>query len=358
MEGGKSVKRMLSSRSRAFLVLVAAALVVVVAAATTRGASGAASAGPASQKAWADIVAKAKKEGSVDLYSSHNPVNLADVAAKFKAKYGISVSINRNIDSVLAQQVTAEAGGAKAVADIWMQSSLPYVLGAIKNGWIVDAVGPDFFNKRYDRTKYAKPGKAWAVSAAVLAIGWNTQRVPNGLKDYPDLLAASLADGKIGVPQPSVPSYVDFYKWLEANYGANYVARLGAQKPKVYLSSLPTNQALASGEIAAAVAVPGTTLDDKAKGAPVDFTIPKKGAWNAPWFGMILKQAPHPNAAQVLANYLVTPEGQEALSHRYGAVLKNIPGTYYVPFRQQNLKELTPQKVAEYQAKWNSLFKK
>lgn len=345
-------------RTRAVLLVAVAALLAVVAATTTRGASGAASAGPASTKAWADIVAKAKKEGSVNLYSSHNPANLAVVAEKFKAKYGISVSVNRNIDSVLAQQVTAEEGGAKAVADIWMQSSLPYVLGATENGWIADAVGPDFFNKRFNRAEYAKPGKAWAVGAAVLAIGWNTQRVPKGIKDYPDFLDKALADGKIGVPQPSVPSYVDFYKWLETNYGTSFVQKLGAQKPKVYLSSLPTNQALASGEIAAAVAVPGTTLDDKAKGAPVDFTIPKKGAWNAPWFGMILKQAPHPNAAQVLANYLVTPEGQEALNHRYGAVLKNIPDTYFVPLRRQNLKELTPQKVTEYQTKWNSWFKK
>lgn len=338
--------------------MLTVALLAVVVAFTTGRASGAASAAPPSQKAWADIVAKAKKEGSVTLYSSHNPANLADVAEKFKAKYGISVEVNRNIDSVLAQQVTAEEGGAKAVADIWMQSSLPYVLGAIKNGWIVEAVGPDFFNKRFDRTKYAKPGKAWAVGAAVLAIGWNTQRVPKGIKDYPDFLDKALADGKIGVPQPSVPSYVDFYEWLAANYGQSFVTKLGAQKPKVYLSSLPTNQALSSGEIAAAVAVPGTTLDDKAKGAPVDFTIPKKGAWNAPWFGMILKQAPHPNAAQVLANYLVTPEGQEALNHRYGAVVKGVPGTYYVPLRRQNLKELTPDKVTEYQAKWNSWFKR
>jgi iron(III) transport system substrate-binding protein len=352
------VRSIVSSRPRALVLMLSVALLAALASLTASGASGAASAaGPASKKAWADIVAKAKKEGSVNLYSSHNPVNLADAAAKFKEKYGISVSVNRNIDSVLAQQVTAEHGGAKAVADIWMQSSLPYVLGATENGWMVDAVGPDFFHKRFNRAEFAKPGKAWAVGAAVLAIGWNTQRVPNGIKDYPDLLAASLSGGKIGVPQPSVPSYVDFYKWLEANYGQSYVQKLGAQKPKVYLSSLPTNQALASGELAAAVAVPGTTLDDKAKGAPVDFVIPKKGAWNAPWFGMILKQAPHPSAAQLFANYLVTPEGQRALNHRYGAVLKGIPGTYDVPLRRQNLKELTPQKVSEYQAKWSSWFK-
>jgi len=353
-----------SGRSRLPLlsILVVALLAAFGSSASARH-SGAAQANnasvtkPATKAQWQKIIAKAKAEGSVTLYTSHNPTNLADVAAKFKDKYGITVQVNRQIDSVLATQVTAEEGGAKAVADIWMQASLPYTLGAVKNGWIVDAVGPDFFNKRFDRTKYAKPGKAWAVAAAVLSLGWNTQRVSGGIKDYPDLLKSEFANGKIGVPQPSVPAYVDFYLWLEQTYGASYVAKLGAQKPKVYLSSLPTSQALNSGELAAAVAVPGTTLDDKAKGAPVDFTTPKTGAWNAPWWGMILKQAPHPNAAQLLANYLVTPAGQQALNHRYGAVLKGIPDTYYVPLRRQKLAELTPAKVAAYQAKWNSMFK-
>jgi iron(III) transport system substrate-binding protein len=350
------VGRSFTSRRAAFLLTIAVALLAATAASASRSSSSAAGK-PASAAQWKKIVAKAKSEGSVSLYTSHNPANLAVVAQKFKDKYGISVQVNRNIDSVLATQVTAEEGGAKAVADVWMQSSLPYTLGALKNGWVVDALGPDFFKKRYDRTKFAGPGKAWAVSAAVLSIAWNTQRYPKGIKDYTGFLDAALKDGKIGVPQPSVPSYVDFYKWLESNYGASFVAKLGAQKPKVYLSSLPTSQALISGEISAAVAVPGTTLDDKAKGAPVDFAIPKKGAWNAPWFGMILKQAPHPNAAQLLSDYLVTPEGQQALSHRYGAVLKAVPETYYVPFRRQKLSELTPAKVSAYQAKWNALFK-
>jgi iron(III) transport system substrate-binding protein len=350
------VGRTFTSRRAAFLLTIAVALLAATAASASRSSSSAAGK-PASAAQWKKIVAKAKSEGTVSLYTSHNPTNLAAVAQKFKDKYGISVQVNRNIDSVLATQVTAEEGGAKAVADIWMQASLPYTLGALKNNWVVDAVGPDFFKKRYDRSSFAKPGKAWAVGAAVLSIAWNTQRYPKGIKDYPGFLDSALKDGKIGVPQPSLPAYVDFYKWLEANYGASFVAKLGAQKPKVYLSSLPTSQALISGEISAAVAVPGTTLDDKEKGAPVDFAIPKKGAWNAPWWGMILKQAPHPNAAQLLADYLVTPEGQAALNHRYGAVLKGVPETYWVPFRTQKLSELTPAKVSAYQAKWNKLFK-
>ena len=53
----------------------------------------------------------------------------------------------------------------------------------------------------------------------------------------------------------------------------------------------------------------------------------------AVWFGMVLKQAKHPNAAQLLADFMVTTEGQ-ALVHRplrLGA--QGRPGTFSVPFR-------------------------
>src|SRR2546422_543748 len=78
----------------------------------------------------------------------------------------------------------------------------------------------------------------------------------------------------------------------------------------------------------------------------------------APWWGMVLRKAPHPNAAQLLMNYLVTKEGQQSSQRHLGAVLQKVPDTFYVEPRKQNLLLLTPQKVTEFQNYWNGLFKK
>jgi iron(III) transport system substrate-binding protein len=307
---------------------------------------------------WNALIARAKREGEVTLYSSHLPANLQRVADAFKARYGITVNFNRQIDSVLASQVTTAMGDNNGKVDIWMQSSRPILLGAIKNKWIVDARGPALFHPQYDRSKFAKPGKAWAVGAAVLGIGWNRTLVSRNITDYPDFVASGVVRGKIGVVDPVLPSFVDFYLWLEEHYGAQVVRRLGATKPRIYASTLPMQQALTSGEIAAAVLTPATTIDLKEQGAPVDFAIPKKaGAWNAPWHGMILDKAPHPAAAQLLANFLLTREGQGLLNRRYGAVLKGVSGTFFVPLRTQKLSELTPKKIATFQQNWNRMFR-
>lgn len=338
-------------------LLVVIALVGLLAAGSSLAASKPPTPKPATAKAWNALVAKAKQEGSVTLYSSQDPGGLQRLADGFKAKYGISVTWARQIDSVSALQLNAEQSTHNAKADMWVIASLPYVLGALKNGWVVNAVGPDLFAKRYARTTFAKPGKAFVVGAAVQGIGWNTKLFPQGAKDYPDLLNAALAGGKLGVVDPSGPSLVDSYLMLKDHYGAGFLGKLGAQKPKIYPSTLPQQQALASGEIAASALVGAQLLDLKAQGAPVDFVIPKGGAWNAPWFAMVLKQAPHPAAAQLLANYMVTPEGQQLVNRRYGAVLKNIPDTFFVPPRRQKLSDLTPAKVTAFRETWSSEFR-
>jgi iron(III) transport system substrate-binding protein len=350
--------RVLRSRVRLAAAVAVLLLGIVAASAATAASEKAPAVTPYTAAQWKTVVAKAKQEGSVTVYSSEHPVYLQDLANKFKERYGISVTVNRAVDNVLVTQVTAEHGTNNLKADLWISASKPQVLGALKNGWVADARGPSFFMKRYDRTKFAKPGKAFAVGTAVLAIGWNSRAVPNGIKDYPGFLNQSLAGGKIGVPDPkAAPAFIDFYLWLQENYGADYLSKLAALKPKIYVSTLPMQQAMTSGEIAATILTPATTRDLKAQGAPVDFAIPPKGAWNAVWFGMVLKKAPHPNAAQLLADYFVTPEGQGLVHKSYGSVLKGVPGTFFVPFREQKLNNFTPAKVKAFNDNFDRLFR-
>jgi iron(III) transport system substrate-binding protein len=308
---------------------------------------------------WAKVVAAAKQEGSVTLYTSQNPLFLADTAKAFQARYGITLTINRNIDAVLTQQVATEENSGKVNADVVVIASKPIVLAVQKpdKQWVVNAVGPDLYSKAYDRTVFGGPGKANIVGEAILGMGWNTSLYSKRLTQLTDLLDPSLK-GKIGVVQPSSPSLVDWYLWVEENYGKSFLAKLAAQDPKIYVSSLPMTQAVTSGEITAGSFVATSAINLKQQGAPIDFAVPKgKGVpWNAPWWGMVMKGAPHPYAAQLLMDYLVTKEGQATSQQNLGVVLKGIPNTYYIKPRSQNLKALAPPQVTAFQNYWNGLF--
>ncbi len=353
------MRSIVSSRAYVLVAVVVLALAAAVGASTSSGATSASPlfpAGPPTKAKWNQIIAKAKQEGSVTIYSAQAPASLADMASKFKAKYGIDVKVNRQVDSVMVQQITAEQGSGKPVADLWVQASKNYTLGAVKNKWVTPPIGPAFYAKGYNRKTLLGPGPTAIVAAAVLGMAWNTSLYPAGINDIPDFLNPKLT-GKIGVPQPTSASFIDWYLWLEETYGKNILTRLAAQKPKIYLSSLTMMQAVISGEITASPFVPGLALDSKKQGAPINFKLANKGkTWNSPFWGMVLKNAPHPNAAQLLVNYMVTTEGTAAVQHLAGAIIPGAPDTIYVPPRVPNLSNFTPAKIAAFQARWKALF--
>lgn len=358
-------------KSRRTLAAVSAVVIVVAAAGTAASAPGSSGkdalagllTGPpraATKAQWAKIVAAAKQEGSVTIYTSQNPVLMAQAAKDFQAKYGISVTINRQIDGTLATQMNAEFTSGNVKDDILVLASKPLVLGAqkAKNDWATNMVGPDFYSKGYDRTTFGGPIKANIIGLAILGISWNTGLYSKTIKDIPDVIDPSL-NGKIGIVNPSAPSLVDWYLWLQATYGKSILTKLAAMNPKIYVSSLPMEQAVIAGEISVGTFTPTSALDDKANGAPINYVIPHGTKdWNAPWWAMVLKKAPHPNAAQLFVDYLVTKAGQQSSQRHLGAVLRDVPDTFYVTPRKQNLLDLTPQKVTEFQAYWNSVFKK
>jgi iron(III) transport system substrate-binding protein len=326
-----------------------AAATSTAAAPTTTGAPGGA--------AWQEVITKAKAEGKVTIYSSQGVDQLNDLGARFKKEYGIDVEVVRAIDSELQPKVAAEHDTGKGIGDIIAQASAPWSVEKEGAAWFVPATGPAFDAKEYDKaTNVSKAGGYFVSTAAILTFGWNTQLYPKGLKDYPDLLDPALAGGKIGVIKPAAASIVDFYMYLTEKYGADFVSKLAAQKPRIYPSSLPMAQALTSGEIAAGSFV-GVLTDEKAKGAPVDFGL-SNTVWGARFLTSVLKSAPHPNAAQLLANYIVTTPGQEALARKSASVLPNVTGaiTTVDKVRLQDLTKLTADIVTKFQADWDKMF--
>jgi iron(III) transport system substrate-binding protein len=306
---------------------------------------------------WAKIVEAAKKEGSVTIYSPQGLLVLNELGDKFKKEYGITLKVVRQGDFESWPKVDAEFSTGRGIADLFVSADEGIVKDRHSKGYSVAPKGPAFDNPVYDRATRIPQGTYFENNAFVAAIGWNKELFAAGLKDYPDILKPELA-GKIGVANPATQTFVDFYMFLEANYGADFLSRLAALRPRIYPGALPIGQAVTSGEIAV-FAYGQPLIDEQKKGAPVDWTLPKK-VWGARFWGQILKSSPNPNAAQVLANYMVTPAGQEALARMTASVLPNIPGTLTTTnnVHRQDLTKLTPDAVKAYQEKWRALFVK
>ena len=326
--------------------------------AATAGASGTAPSGTSiSADEWNTIVEAAKAEGEVTIYSSQALDNLENFGKAFQDEYGIKVNVFRGIDSDLHAKIQAERDSNSPIADLVVQATGPWQVAHSDEGWFTPVALPNFDQPGYNKAMNISPKSDYFVSnAAILTFGWNTELLPDGMKDYTDLLNPDLK-GQIGVIEPANGAIVDFWLYLEEKYGADFTDKLAAQEPRIYPSSLPMGEALTSGEIAAASFVQ-IQDDAKAQGAPVDSGL-SDTVWGAIFNAAVMANAPHPNAAKLLANFVISPAGQQAISHRAASSLPNIEGTPAITtdsVRRQDTAKLTPEFLAEYQARWKSLF--
>jgi iron(III) transport system substrate-binding protein len=302
---------------------------------------------------WTDIVAAAEKEGKVTIYSGQGTDQLDELAKKFQEKYPkIKVEVVRGVETALAPKVEAEARTGKGIADLFVTTDRNWLEANKAN--FVAARGPAFDDPAYDKAENVLPNNAFVTNAAVLTFAWNSDRFKGKLTDYAGMLDPALAGGKIGIPPIKGATFADFYKYLEENYGADYLQKLSAQKPRLYPSALPMAEALSSGEISAATFVQ-PQVDEQEAGAPVQWGLANP-AWGARFNGTLLKSGPHPNAAQLLADFMITKEGQAAIARKNAAVLPDVPGAVAEVANVRKPSTMTPADVKEYEQKLADLF--
>jgi iron(III) transport system substrate-binding protein len=307
---------------------------------------------------WDDVVAAANEEGSVMLYSSHNPVNLEALKKAFEDEYpDISMEFVRGTDAELNPKVEVENQTKRGTADVHMLTDTNWINSAAESGtYSAELIGPEFDSGNYDEATSLIADRFALTSVAVFALGWNTDILPEGLADVPDVIKPELK-GKIGIVNPTgIAVYNDLYRFLESTYGEEFIADLAELEPRIYPSSLGIAQALTSGEIAAAPIV-NTLGAEKASGAPVDWKLAPQ-PWGAPWYTHALSAASHPNAAQVLADFIASEEGQTALSAGYASTLPGIEGAVATAdeVTLADASDMSPDDLKARESEWESLF--
>lgn len=309
-----------------------------------------------------DLVAAAEEEGTVMAYSSQAPASFEALVAGFQAKYpNIKVETFRAVDAEFIPRVETEQTTGTPGADIWISTVPDWAASQAAAGQCVDPSASPALSglTDYDIDLYLRDGNYFIVGASIITLAWNTDLVPDGLTDYPDLLDPSLAGGKIGTSDPSVSAIqVDFYEWLRETYGDDFLEKLAAQDVVVYPGASPIAAALGAGEIyAAAYGSAAALTAAKADGAPVDFVIPEN-VWGAPFYACVAASGDSPNAGTLFADYLVSPEGQELVAVAGGTVIPGTPGAVasMENVHQTNLDVVQPDYVANFLDEFNSLF--
>lgn len=307
-------------------------LLLLVAALLTAGCGGSKPADTGGQKASApatsagdDLVAKAKAEGKVVLYAGgHTREGVESVAKAFQEKYGIPVEYTRKGSGEVVKMVEAEKSANAIRVDMISVADPTIAMGWAKSGLLAN-YKPSNWDDIIDSVK-DKDGYWSTYSITMLGIMYNTAKLKNPPQTWEEIF-----DPKYKVVHAS-PAYsgtaASFMNAIiNSPEGWAFYEKLKKNSPIVVQSALALPQMLLAGE--ADLGIPGIESqveDAKKAGQPVGLIYPKKNQPTLLSPIAVMKDAPHPNAARLLYQFHLSPEGQKLHADGGGrSVLKKDP---------------------------------
>jgi iron(III) transport system substrate-binding protein len=256
----------------------------------------------------ARVLAQAKKEGALSLYSTMTLEDAAPLIAGFEKKYGVKVKMWRAVNQKLVQRAVAEAAAGQHAVDAF-EGTGPGLEILHQEGLLEQFYSPHFAD--IPKEAFPKHGYYAPDNLLFTVMGYNTKLVgPAEVpKTYEDLLAPKWR-GKLGIESSNIAWFAAVTKAMGEEKGLAFFRSLAATGPQIRSGHTLLTELVAAGEIPIALTVYNQAVDKlKAKGAPID--------WQAlpPAFGRadgvaVAKHASHPYAALLFADYVLSPEGQ------------------------------------------------
>ena len=311
------------------------------------------------------MVAAAAKEGKVVWYTAVD-VKVAEAVAKaFRAEYpNIALEVERSGSERVFQRISQEFSSGIKNVDVVNSSDASHFLLWKQQKLLASHTPPDV--QRF-AAQYKDPDGYYAVWRASLSVmGYNTklvtpQEAPAG---YLDLLDPKWK-GKLVKSHPgySGTSLTGTYA-ITNLLGWDYLEKLSKQGVQQLQSTTASPKSIASGE--RAVMVDGNEynmfIEIEAK-SPVKIIYAKEGTPFVTSPTAIFADAPHPNAARVLQNFLYTAKTQQLLVSEGG--LRSVHPDTKEPADRTPLKDIKlladdpvgmlPQ-IAEIKKRYTALF--
>jgi len=264
---------------------------------------------------WNQIVAQAKKEGEVLMYSTRSEADNRRLLAGFMHRYPeIKANSIRLIGNRMNERIDQELKAGVPTGDVIIFTDHIWMAQKIKENALLAPCGPSVPLWK-GAEKFYPTAELVPVVNEPWVLAYNTNLVKNKPKNWGDLLNDKQFVGKVGLNEVSGLTVAIWAEIVSSKAGANYFDRLAAFKPRIYPNSAPLTQGIIAGEIAwAPYSLPSTIEPLKLKGAPIEWIVPSSGSFLLQRFALSLKNAPHPAAALVLMDYMMSAEGQNLMN--------------------------------------------
>jgi iron(III) transport system substrate-binding protein len=261
------------------------------------------------------ILAGAKKEGIVNVYTSETVDDLAAVTAAFQSKYGVKLNVWRGSAENILQRAVVEARGGRFEVDA-IETGATTMESLHREQLLQSVSSPAFADLKAEAIR---PHHEWTGTRYnVFVAAYNTSEVNKAdlPKTYEDLTQPTWK-GKLGVEAESSDWFGALIAALGEEQGLALFRKIvatngmSARKGHTLLANL-----VISGEVPLAISTYLYKVAQlKSRGAPID------------WFGIppvvaryegagVARRAPHPYAAMLYLDFMLT-DAQAILARRH-----------------------------------------
>jgi iron(III) transport system substrate-binding protein len=299
------------------------------------------------------LAEKAKEEGRLVLYTSLAPTESTPLAEAFERKYGIRVELWRAISERVVQRVVAEARGQRYAVDV-IETNGPEMEMLAREEVLAEFHSP----YHADLPQEAVPShRLWFPDRMnFFVVGFNTNMVQRS--EIPATYDGFLDPkwkGRIGIEATDVEWMGTLIKtWGEAR-GMDYFRKLSAMKPDVRQGHVVLAELVAAGEVPVALTTYIANVEPlKRKGAPIDF-VPVQPVVARPQGIGVARNAPHPHAALLFADLVLSLEGQQLFES-----MGRVPASTLVKSRLNDFPFtlIQPAMVLEEAPRWQQAWSK
>lgn len=263
------------------------------------------------------LEAAAQKEGSVSFYGTMSVKDAKVLIDKFHERYpGVTVRHIRLGSSPLLSRILAEHRGGRRDVDV-VGITGPGAQVLIDQGLI----DPYFSSEKPAiRSDFISPKGLWsAVELYLIVVGYNTKSVAPGdvPKSYQDLLDKKWANA-ISLDQTDQ----DWFHVLANEWGeekaVNYLTNLMKLNPKLHRGRELRAQMVAAGEFTMAATLYDYRVRNlKDQGAAIQ-SVALAPIMAFPNVAMLARHAPHPHAAALFIDWMLSGPGQKMIESELG----------------------------------------
>ena len=293
------------------------------------------------------LVEGAKKEGSLLFYTT-TPVEYATLLIEpFEKKYGVKVNVWRARSELILQRVVNEARAGKVVADV-IASIAPPMEALYRENLLQEVASP----RHKELIPSAVPAhRAWASTLQYVFVqAYNTTKVSKSElpKTYQDLLAPKWKS-RLAIEGSDHEWVSSVIKDMGEANGTKFFNDLATGNGMSVRAGHPLlTNLVASGEVPLALTVYQYSVEQaKKKGSPIEWFVIEPAVTIADAMA-VSKKAPHPHAALLFYDYLLSEEAQKIIGKigYYATSTKVEP-----PMKNVRLKVLDPGIVLDDQDK-------